>query len=242
MTRDEVVRRLEARHREFFQEMAIDPQTGCTDRFPGSNRRFATYPYVGSRYGERRRILFIGLDIGTDPKSLLDFKERRCHIEDKKLRCHNPHIAGTWCVALSLLPPEFGWDEIADSEHTCRQILRRYPESHWKANPLSFCGLTNFYKWVTIGRGKAGGAQDRVHLSREIERRFLTEEIAIFRPQVVVFQSAEFRNPKHLELVELVSRELPECDVRVVKHPSLRGRGGRPYPREVTKVLYPSRA
>ena len=137
--------------------MGIDPQTGIPGRFPDSDKRFASHPYVGSRYGESTRILFI-------------------------------------------------W---------------RYPESKWKANPLSFVGLTNFYKWTTIRRDRASGGSDRQHLSPEVERRFVMDEIRLYEPEAVVFQGAGFRNRPHLAFVERVSRE---CEVRVLRHPSMRGR------------------
>ena len=234
-TRDEIVARLDERHRTFFREMAIDPRTGIPGCFPDSGKRFACHPYVGTRYGESTRILFIGLDIGSDPGHLQSFETRRRHIEDKRLRDHNPHIAGTWCAALSLLPPEYGWGEIADSELSCQRVLRRYPEARWKANPLSFVGLTNFYKWATIRRDRASGGQDRSHLESEIERRFVMDEIRLYEPQVVVFQGAGFRNRPHLEFVERLSREF---EVRVLMHPSMRGKRR---PRDVVEALWTSR-
>ena len=234
-TRDEIVARLDARHRTFFQEMAIDPRTGIPGRFPDSGKRFACHPYVGTRYGESTRILFIGLDIGRDPGHLQSFETRRRHIEDKRLRDHNPHIAGTWCVALSLLPPEYGWGEIADSELSCQRVLRRYPEARWNANPLSFVGLTNFYKWATIRRDRASGGQDRSHLDPEIERRFVMDEVGLYRPEVVVFQGAGFRKARHLGLVQRLTRE---CEVRVIRHPSMRGTRR---PRDVVEVLWTGR-
>lgn len=231
-TRDDVVARLDERHHRFFRDMGINRKTGMPARFPDSERRFACHPYVGSRYGESTRILFIGLDIGGDPGHLQSFETRRRNIEEKRPRDHNPHIAGTWCVALSLLPAEYGWDDIADSDLTCQQVLRQYPESHWRANPLSFVGLTNFYKWTTIRRDRASGGADRKHLSPEIEQRFLLDEIRIYRPEVVVFQGAGFRNRTHLEVVENLARK---SEVRVLRHPSMRGKRR---PRDVAAALW----
>ena len=112
VTRDEIVANLEERHQRFFQEMGINQQTGIRSRFGGSGRRFVCHPYVGSQYGESTRILFVGQDVGKDPGHLQSFEERRRAIEDKPLRDHNAHIAGTFCVALSLLPPEYGWGRL----------------------------------------------------------------------------------------------------------------------------------
>lgn len=232
LIREGLVARLEEHHRGFFGEMEIHPRTGLPGRFPDSGKRFASHPYVGSRYGEDTRILFIGLDIGVDDGPLLSFETRRRHIEDKSLRDHNPHIAGTWCTALSLLPSRYGWREIADSDLTCQRILRSHPESRWKANPLSFCGLTNYFKWITIGRDRASGRQDGRHLDPDLELRFLMNEIEIYRPDVVVFQGAQFRHSPYLRLVKRLSRQRR---VEVVRHPSMRGRRR---PRDIVKALW----
>ena len=211
--------------------MGIDRATGVPNSH--SHKRFACHPYVGSRYGEERRILFIGLDIGKDPGHLQSFETRRARIEDKRLCDHNPHIAGTWCVALSLLPPEYGWPEVAGADLTCQQLLRRYPEARWSVNPLSFVGLTNFYKWTRVRRDRRSGGRDRRHLDAGTERRFLQDEIRCYRPEVVVFQGAPFKDRRHLEFVKRLSRE---SEVRVLKHPSYRGQRR---PRNLIEPLWP---
>ncbi len=231
VTRDKVVACLDERHRRFFRHMGIDPRTGIPDRH--QSKRFACHPYVGSRYGEDRRILFIGLDIGEDPGHLQSFETRRERIEGKRLSDLNPHIAGTWVVALAMLPPKYGWDEIADFELTCQKILRENPESRWKANPMSFVGLTNFYKWTTIDRRGRTGGSDREHLSHEIERQFLLDEIHCYQPQVVIFQGAGFRKRRHLDFVRRVSRTV---EVKVLRHPAMRGKRR---PRDMVKELWP---
>ena len=60
-------RQVETPYRRFFRDMEIDPETGTTPR--QADRKFAAYPYIGSRYGadpDVRRLLVVGLDIGSD--------------------------------------------------------------------------------------------------------------------------------------------------------------------------------
>ena len=109
-----------------------------------------------------------------------------------------------------------------------------YSSSVWTSAGIPFVGLTNFYKWATIRRDRASGGQDRSHLDAQIERRFLMDEIRIYRPQVVVFQGAGFRRLPRLALAQRLSRE---CEVRVLRHPSMRGKRR---PRDVVKVLWGS--
>lgn len=78
--------------------------------------------------------------------------------------------------------------------------------------------MTNFYKWVTVGRSGKGGGTDRVHFDRALEIELFRDEVRILGPDVVVFQSAEFRHTFR----ELVG---PYDAARsyVVEHPSRRG-------------------
>ena len=235
VTRDEIVANLEERHQRFFQEMGINQQTGIPSRFGGSGRRFVCHPYVGSRYGESNRILFVGQDVGKDAGHLQSFEERRRAIEDKPLPDHNAHIAGTFCVALSLLPPEYGWGAIDDSDQTCQSLLRLCPEAWEKYNPLSYIGLTNYYKWTTIGRTRRSGGSDRRFEFPATEGQFLIDEIRCYRPEVVVFQGARFGRLPHLRLVKRLSREF---EVHVFNHPSLRDRRR---PRDIVKPVWTNR-
>ena len=228
------VARLDRLHRGFFEAMRIDQRTGVPRECPGWDRRFASHPYVGSRYGQSRRILFVGLDIGVDGGHLLSFETRRRDIEDKRLRDHNPHIAGTCCVALSLLPPECGWPGVADSELTGQQLLRENHGGQWKVNPLSFVGLTNRFKWIRIGRDRLAGGRDRRYLSPEAEQQFLTDEIRCYRPEVVVFQGGG----QNFARSGLPRRLSSEFEVRVLRHPSHRGRR---HPRELVEPLWVGR-
>ena len=58
------------------------------------------------------------------------------------------------------------------------------------------------------------------------------DEIGLYRPEVVVFQGPGFRKARHLGLVQRLARE---CEVRVLRRPSMRGRRR---PRDVREVLW----
>ena len=88
------------KYQELFRRYGIDAQTGQLGNCPC--RKFATYSYIGSLYGEAAKILIVGLDIGKDetPGRFQSFEDRRVKIEEEKeLWKHNPHIAGTYFTA-----------------------------------------------------------------------------------------------------------------------------------------------
>ena len=148
---------LEAPYRCFLRDLEIDLETGTTPR--QAARKFATYPYIGSRYGSPgpRKLLIVGLDIGSDetPGRLQHFEERRQAIELRPLPAHNAHIAGTYFTALRYACTGEEWARIRDCDQTCETILKGgYALS---SNPLSCIALTNFHKWVTKGRRNRGG-------------------------------------------------------------------------------------
>ena len=131
MTRDEVVRRLEADIGSSSKRWRSIRKQAARVGFPGATGDSLPIPTSDPAMEKEDGSCSSGS--GRIPNR--SWISRRCHIEDKKLRCHNPHIAGTGSIAVTS-----GVRLGRNPEHTCRQILRRYPESHWKANPLSFCG------------------------------------------------------------------------------------------------------
>ena len=212
---------MEAAYRHFFRDIEIDPETGTTPR--QADRKFATYPYIGSRYGadpDVKRLLVVGLDIGSDETSgrLQHFEERRQAIECKPLPSLNPHIAGTYFTALKYSFPGHEWDRVKDRDQTCRAILR--DGYALGSNPLSHVALTNFYKWVTIGRRNKGGGQDRKHVDRHLETALFLQEVRVLAPHVVVFQGAAFGKARFRQVRDSIA---PEVEWHVVVHPSWRG-------------------
>ena len=226
--REEAMGRLGSVYRHFFYEMGIDPETGNLDPIHSETQKFACYPYIGSLYGlGKRQVLMVGLEVAHDNpfgEGIQSFESRRRSIEEKPLERHNPHIAGTYFTALKYACPELGWDRFANSHLSCERLLKAGKDLP-KRNPLSFIALTNFHKWVTRGARKTAGTRDRVTFDRKLEERLLCQEVEILKPDVVVFQSAEYAKPRFERLRAMVQWDGREC--LVVYHPSNRKRGGR---------------
>ena len=218
---------LKEKYQELFQKYVVDEQTGQLGYCPC--RKFATYPYIGSRYGEAAKILIVGLDIGKDetperpgqPGWFQSFEERRAAIEDKHLSKHNPHIAGTYFTAMFFLKDDLGWNKYWNEikgTSTCQQALK-VPESLPTPNPLSYIALTNHYKFVTGVRGGREGGGDRVYLDKNFDQKFFIEEVEFFKPDIVIFQSKAFINESKYRTV---LRDLlgTERSIYVGPHPS----------------------
>lgn len=189
---------LKNKYRELFEKYEIDPTTGSLKCYP--DLKFPTSPYIGSRYGEAKKTLIVGLDIGSDetPGKFQCFDERRQAIEEKSVYEHNPHIAGTYFTALYFLKDELGWNDCWNQTKnisTCQQALksgRDLPTS----NPLSYIALTNYYKFVTENRDNKAGGKNRKYLDKDFDQGFFVEEVEIFEPDIVIFQSTEFKHKK----------------------------------------------
>ncbi|WP_420461925.1 hypothetical protein [Candidatus Palauibacter sp.] len=212
---------VEALYRRFFCDSGIDPETGTTPL--QTDWKFAAYPYIGSKYGadpDVKRLLVVGRDIGSDetPGRLQHFEERRRAIECTPLPSLNPHIAGTYFTVLKYACPGQEWDQIKDRDQTCQAILR--DGYSLRSNPLSYIALTNFYKWVTVGRRNKGGAQDCTFVDPQLERGLFLEEVRLLAPHVVVFQGADFDKARFRQVRDAIPSE---AEWHVLVHPSLRG-------------------
>lgn len=218
--RQDVLQRLKDATDNFLKELKICPETGLIHG--QNNMKFATFPYVGSRYGESERILFIGLDIGSDEKKdgVQPLEERRSAIEDKFSSKHNPHISGTYGTALFFLREEKSWQSCWEEMckfSTFQQALKNM--SQLEENPLSFVALTNYYKFVSPNRKNKGGGKDRRDLCQDKELKLLREEIEILEPEMVIFQSKSF-SKDFLQKSGLCGLAK---EIRVGPHPSWRG-------------------
>ena len=226
---------LKNKYRELFERYKIDPKTGCLKCYP--DLKFPTYPYIGSRYGRTKKILIVGLDIGSDetPGRFQCFDERRQAIEKKPVYEHNPHIAGTYFTALFFLKDELKWNECWNKTKnisTCQQALKN-GKNLPASNPLSYIALTNYYKFVRKNRKNRAGGQNRNYLDRDFDQKKIVEEVEIFEPDIVVFQSAEFKNKK-LVLDRLLNTRRA---VYVGPHTSYRKKGGREPEYFVNQIL-----
>ena len=225
---------LKNKYRELFKRYKIDPKTGCLKCYP--DLKFPTYPYIGSRYGETKKILIVGLDIGSDetPRRIQCFDERRQAIEKKPVYKHNPHIAGTYFTALFFLKDELGWNDCwskTKNISTCQQALKNGKDLP-TSNPLSYIALMNYYKFVTENRRNKGGGTNRKYLDKGFDQEFFVKEIKVFEPDIVVFQGAEFKNK-----MSVLDRLKTGKSVYVGLHPSNRKKGGREPEYFVNQIL-----
>ena len=181
---------IEAVYQKFFAELDIDPVSGRSKNQP--TKRFATMPYIGSKYiSVKKRILFVGLDIGSDEKDeeniYQNLRQRNTAIERPCV--FNWHIGGTYCTALYLLKDEYGWEDLWQECASYPSFITATSVQRHKdgENPLSFVSLTNLHKFVTIGRGAKTGDADRTSLM-EAEVSLLHNEVDILKPNVIVLQ------------------------------------------------------
>lgn len=257
MRRRELLRSLQGVYLRFFCDLGIHPRTGavrlghCT-----CDRRFACYPYVGSRYGqdEGTRLLVVGLDIGAEEKKntvpdchegcgtgkvIECFECRRGSIEDKDLGSHNAHIAGTYFTAMRYTRPVEEWEDWKGFKQPCQRILKGEEEGGElpKTNPLSRIALTNFYKWVTTDGKNMSTTLNRTNFCREREERLLVDEVHCLAPEVVVFQGADFRKPQFEKLRRSVHEAGAEW--HILYHPSRRPNKSAPWQRWPCEVASP---
>ena len=214
---------LKTKYQELFKKFGIDEKTGCLNNTP--NIKFPTFPYIGSKYGLSKKILIVGLDIGSDEKvgGIQSFEERRKAIEDKLVSKHNPHIAGTYFTALFFLKDNLNlqnyWNKLKNCP-TCQRALQNQEELP-DVNLLSYIALTNYYKFVSVNRKNKTGGENRIHLNQEEENTLLIDEIKALNSDIIIFQSKNFKN-KHYDLL-LKIKDLGKR-VIVIYHPSIRGK------------------
>ena len=225
---------------KFFSKFGIDRKSG---RFAKrADLKFPTFPFLGSCYGSRKKVLFIGLDIGSDELcgAIQSFQERREAIEYKALAKHNPHIAGTYFSVLHFLREEASewaeyWEGI-DRSITCQKLLK-LGEQLPASNPLSYVALTNYFKFVRPYRTDRSGGENRKYVDKAFEQQFFAEEVEAFDPQVVIFQGALFSNPPFREVLARISTGR---EVYIGLHPSARKKGIR-QPRVLVRQIMEGR-
>ena len=211
-------------YNNFIKNFHIDKKTGYVSN---SDKKLATLPFIGSKYGSKRRVLFIGMDIGCDEHDgITPIKQRRKDIEGLAYENLNPHIAGTYFLSLFFLRKEKEytaiWEKVKDLNNTCQMILKHNRKELGLEeidNCLSYVSLTNYYKFVTIDRENRAGGLDRNYLKKDDEISLLWNEIEILDPEVIFLQSQSFFNipircKKHVKVI-------------VGNHPSSRESGTR---------------
>ena len=219
----DIIKRVKIVHDHFFKLLKIDPQTGL---LPNGDKKFATYPYIGSKYGQfQTKLCIVGLDIGKDetPGYIQPFSQRRKQIENRDHSKHNPHIAGTYMMALYFLHQELPewkdyWERLND-QTTCQQLLKRKNELP-SENPLSYISLTNYYKFVTPEREKRSGGKDRKFVNKKLEIQFLDEETKALDSNIVVLQSKQFLAKSKKQFSKIAEKS----KLLISPHPAARGK------------------
>lgn len=190
-----------------FRGIHFNKNTGLDE---GESLRFGGYPYVGSMYETSRlKILFVGLDIGKDElwiekgdNTYHKFDSRRKSISktsftnvpnsQKKYHPYNPHIAGTYALSLALLNELYGWQSSwnllsTESSKICWKSIQE-KKGDLPTEVLDYVSLVNIHKFVNFDRKRRSGNANRKWLDRNFEIQFLIKEIAIFAPDIIVFQ------------------------------------------------------
>lgn len=208
-------------YKNFFDKFHINHKTGeflCNKKL-----KFATYPYIGSAYGKKIKILFIGLDIGRDEKigSILGFKEKRERVEglNNNIKEMNPHISGTYISIIYLFKKN--WMMIKNTR-SYKVGIEKF-QKKYKDNLFSYISLTNLHKFVTKNRKPRSGGNDRKYICRDLELKLLMDEIEIFKPRILLFQSKKFMGPRYLELIKNLKKQNKAMKIYIVPHPAYRG-------------------
>ena len=205
---------LQQAHDDFFKRFNVDPTTGWVK---DPYLKFASYPHIGSRYGDMKRVIIVGMDIGGDttPGKIHSYDKRRADIENSAVNKLNPHMSGTYVTAMHFLADECEewrrWLADANLDWGPQRLLNdtsRIPSR----SPLSYIAFTNYYKFLLFHNGA------KVQIEKSVEEEFLKEEAKILGPKIIVLQSSGFRRLKSLlnDLSQI-------ADVFVGYHPSVRG-------------------
>ena len=213
---------------KFFKnkEFDIDPENGVLKT--KKEWKFATHPYIGSQYGKNTKILFIGLDIGEDerPGCITSFNERQEDIGNdtnyKNIK-YNPHIAGT-LVTATYFSNENKVREKIEKERNYKNAIKVLKKDNME-NPLAYIALTNFYKFVTQKRHNRSGPENRKYVSSQsytYEHELLYNEIKIFSPKIIIFQSVEFERLKYKDFLKELRNQNKTIEIRIGPHPACR--------------------
>lgn len=228
---------IERLYTSFFKEHNINAKTGQVNDYP--ELRFATYPYIGSRYAEAPfKLLVVGMDIGKDETfELQSFETRRENID--KPCDFNPHIAGTYASTVFFLKhfkesfPTYQaiWEQLDVPVNYAR--LTKTPLHENDNNPLKYIALTNFFKFVTNDRKLRSGDENRKVIF-EKELQLLVDEIKEMQPDLALFQG--------LTPLSKIKPMLESNGIAYghIEHPSNRKKNGRHAGNNVASLSFDS--
>lgn len=212
---------------EYMGKMSISLKEGLlgrieNNRYKDEVLRFSGFPYIGAEYHKaKKKILFIGLDIGIDERRI----DNTYHTIESRRTCiqwsenmregkinYNPHIAGTYAVALYALKDYYDWNDawkkLFAKNETTTQMALRVLSNELPNNVMDYVALTNVHKFVSLCRGcekevcwseeckdakilkNRSGGNNRKWYSKNKEIQFLMDEIELLNPDVIVFQGS----------------------------------------------------
>lgn len=240
MESTQIQEKIKKLYQDFFNTLSIINKTGelvINNHF----YKFATYPFIGSNYvNAKKRILFVGLDIGADetPGYVQSFKERSNNIETYPIEKKNPHIAGTYISALYFLKDEYDWEKewnLTIKYPTCQQALKYLKGELSNISPLSNISLVNYFKFVDKGRDNRAGNKNRKYINELEENKLFIEEIKLFQPDLLIFQSLSFQ---HYNTLLAKVKEL-KIETLIAPHPAYREKEGRQPSNYINKIYNP---
>ncbi len=208
---------------KFFHKFKIDKKNG---KFAKNSRwsilKFATYPLIGPKYAKdrKKRVLFIGLDIGKDENpngDLIDFDTKR----KRSAKSVAPHVYGMKVATSFLLENSLFKGRRIKKNETYRQTLRHIENLKKDFYPFDHFAMTNCYKFVIINQRTRFSSKSTRHISTDQEWNLLQEEIKILAPKFLVFESKSFINDpwSNLLLKEIIKKN-KNVKVYVSAHPS----------------------
>lgn len=220
--REQLVKEIEdVYHDVLFKDGFVDRVSGL---IKDSNKKFATFPAIGEKYGLEKKIMIVGLDIGSDETEgrYQTINERSDSIQSVHANM-NHHMGGTYFTALFLLMNHKNeyktFFEKVKFSTIFKTIIKKNINSLPKDNPLNYIVFTNFHKFVTVNRYNKLGSQDRSLIDKEKEVKLFVKEIEILNPDIVFFQSTSFN---HILKNEDIRRSLKNKEVYIGYHPSKR--------------------
>lgn len=220
--------KIQALYIDFFNALNIDHETGIWNDAPKKHLRFSSMPHVGKNYlKQKKKILFIGLDMGCDEKhkenKYQNIPERRFGHDTS----YNQHLSGTCIETICILKDfdkEFSeaWDLICSSDRTNKGIFTQYCDE-LPPDILSNVALTNIYKFVTEGRSNREGDSDRNWFKQEAKcKELLYNEINLLSPDVIWFQGINSYNNIKDIIERYINQKNSTIEVYEAAHPSAR--------------------
>jgi hypothetical protein len=217
-------------YRRFFSKLGVDRKNGnVIHHRKWSDLRFPIYPYIGRAYGTQKsaRVLFIGLQLGTDHRTdIIGFHELRDFMEKHGERLF-PHNRGMAVATIRFLSKPSKQLNDTFKDKTYKETCEAAKEIRPNFTPVYHFALTNFYKFVTKRKRNAKfAANDGTHVDTELELQLLRDEIQILRPKFLVFEGAHlkklFKKEPWSIFIAKIKKQNKNVSVYFSHHPAAR--------------------